>query len=63
MSKRDQALALFAEEKTASSPEIKSLELKGNTKYNYYAEWQKHGGASLPSPNSGNEAKGERWRN
>jgi len=38
MNNKDKAFALFDEGKTASSSEVKALGLKGNTKYNYYAE-------------------------
>lgn len=43
-SKKDVAFKLFAQGKTALSPEIKALKLKGKTRYNYYLEWKQiHG--------------------
>jgi len=50
VTEKDRAFELFDEGKTASSPEVKALKLKGKTRYNYYAEWQKAGGAASPSP-------------
>lgn len=57
MSKKDKAFELFDEGKTTSSPEVKELKLKGATRYNYYAEWQKAGGVASPSPKAISEAK------
>lgn len=57
MTKKEQAFALFAEGKTASSPEVAALRLKGNVKYNYYAQWLREGGTPVPSSSPKGEAK------
>ena len=59
MSKKDKAFALFDEGKTSSSPDVKALGLKGTTKYNYYADWQKSKGVTSPSQGAISEAKGK----
>ena len=58
MAKKDEAFKLFDEGKTAISPEVKDLKLKGTTRYNYYLEWQKKGGVVSTSSASSGEAKG-----
>ena len=59
VSKRDKAFELFDEGKTSSSPEVKALGLKGTTRYNYYADWQKSKGVTSPSQGAISEAKGK----
>ncbi len=59
MTRKEKAFKLFEEGKTASSPEVKALGLKGRTKYNYYLDWQKDRGVTSPSSESISEAKGK----
>jgi len=42
-SKKSKAYRLFSEGKQASSPEVKALKLKLNTRYNYFSEWNRTG--------------------
>jgi len=42
-SKKSKAYTLFSEGKQSSSPEVKALKLKLNTRYNYFSEWQRTG--------------------
>lgn len=53
--KKEKAFALFDEGKTSSDDEIKALNLKGSTKYNYFAEWQKLKG--IPASLSGGKSE------
>ena len=57
--KKEQAFALFSEGKTTSSPEVKGLKLKSQSRYNYYYEWQKSKGGATPSSAPSGEAKGK----
>jgi hypothetical protein len=43
VNRKEKAFALFGEGKTASSPEVKELQLKNQTRNNYYYEWKKRG--------------------
>ena len=57
MGKKQQAFALFEQGNSPSSPELKALKLKSQTRYNYYLEWQK-GGGIIPSLSPPGEAIG-----
>jgi len=46
VNKKQKAFILFEQGKTASSPEVKALKLKGQSRYNYFYEWKKGGKAS-----------------
>lgn len=58
MTKREAAFALFYEGKSPSSPEVKALKLKAQTRANYYWEWKKGGGIT-PLSASSSESKGK----
>jgi len=44
MTKKGTAFALFDEGKSPSSPKVKGLKLKSQSRYKYYYEWQKSKG-------------------
>lgn len=58
MNKKRAAFALFGEGKTATSPEVKVLKLKGQTRANYYLLWKKGREAKSPAAPSSETAGG-----
>ena len=57
MTKKEEAFELFDEGKTALSPEVKDLKLKGGSRFNYYLEWQRNKGGAISTSAPSEEAK------